>query len=118
MHSKTMETIKFQKKFPREPSELICLHTNEWTMAIWTKIYECRDKLKRGRTGLVVVVVVVVVDVVVVVVFIVVVVDVVVDVVVVVVVAVVVVDVVAAYQQASRNFPAEWSKPDKSSSAF
>ena len=78
-------------------------------MAIWTKIYECRDKLKRGRTGLVVVVVdvvvVVAVDVVVVVVFIVVVVD-------------VIVVVVAAYQQASRNFPAEWSKPDKSSSAF
>ena len=72
-------------------------------MAIWTKIYECRDKLKRGRTGLVVVVVDVVVDVVVV--FI-------------VVVAVVIVVVVAAYQQASRNFPAEWSKPDKSSSAF
>ena len=72
-------------------------------MAIWTKIYECRDKLKRGRTGLVVVVVDVVVDVVVV--FI-------------VVVAVVIVVVVVAYQQASRNFPAEWSKPDKSSSAF
>ena len=82
-------------------------------MAIWTKIYECRDKLKRGRTGLVVVVVDVVVVVAV---------DVVVDVVVVVVFIVVVVDVivvvVAAYQQASRNFPAEWSKPDKSSSAF